>query len=448
MALQTADRIVSGVGEQAPARPWEGGLPDPRTQGDIEPGEPFHVPAGAAEGGSATAVRWGWYSIAVNVVLVVLHGFIAAASGSLAVTAELLHNFVDLAAAVAVVAGLKLAMRKSRSFPYGLYKVENIVAAGLAVMIFFTAYEIVSSVFLEAATIPRVGAWMLVSLLVTMVIPLVFSHCEMRVARVTSSPALMADAREYRVHAYTTGLAFAALLSAWLKFPLDRIAALIIVVAVAKTGWDLLTDALRVLLDASLDPKCLAAIENVIAADPAIGEIKWITGHNAGRFRFAEAGVTLRLTGLAQAEAAIARIETAVRTALPQVERVLLHVEPRTSTHDLYAIPAADLAGAMSEHFGEAPYFAFVRVHRATGAIEEQHVRANPHRDEERSKGLRVAEWLVEQKVDRVIVPRSLDGKGPAYVFRDAGIKVEQRIVRTIAELFAGQRTVDAPQRG
>ncbi len=398
------------------------------------------APAGRThdgQGAVANAVRWGWYSIAVNVALIAIHGLIAVGSGSLAVAAELIHNSVDLAAAGVVVAGLKLAMHKSKAFPFGLYKVENLIAAGLAIMIFFTAYEIARSVFLEAAVPLRVDGWMLASLLVTMAIPLVFSHFEMRVARATNSPALMADAREYRVHAYTTGLAFVALLSAWIDWPLDRIAALIIVIAVAKTGWDLLVDALRVLLDASLDAKDLGEIRRLIEGDPAITEVKWMTGRNAGRFRFVEAGVTVRATGLEHAQAALRRVENAVRTAVPQVERILLHVEARASEHERCAVPLNDLAGTVSDHFGEAPYFAIVTVQRTSGAVAEQKVCPNPHHAEGRAKGIRVAEWLASQKVDRVFLPKSIEGKGPAYVFREAGIAVEPARASTIEELFA-----------
>jgi len=377
------------------------------------------------------------YSIAVNVALIALHGMIAAASGSLAVAAELIHNFVDLATAVVVVIGLKLAMRKAKVFPYGLYKIENLVAAGLAIMIFFTAYEVVRSVFSGAAPPPDVDLWMLASLIVTGAIPLVFSHFELRVARAANSPALMADAREYRVHAYTTGLAFAALLTAWFDLPFDRIAALVIVVAVAKTGWDLLVDALRVLLDASLDAKSLAEIRENIAADPAVAEIKWVTGRNAGRFRFVEAGVALRLADLEKAEAAVRRIEHAVRAAMPEIERVLLHVEPRISSQRQYAVPLADLSGSVSEHFGEAPYFGFVTANRISGAVEEQNVRANPFLAQERAKGIRVAEWLVKQKVDRVFVPKDIEGKGPAYVLHEAGVEIERTDLRTLAEILA-----------
>jgi divalent metal cation (Fe/Co/Zn/Cd) transporter len=64
--------------------------------------------------------RWGWYSIAVNVVLGAINLSIAVASGSLAVGAEMVHNLVDLLTAIGVLIGIKLATRKSRIFPYCL----------------------------------------------------------------------------------------------------------------------------------------------------------------------------------------------------------------------------------------------------------------------------------------------------------------------------------------
>jgi predicted Fe-Mo cluster-binding NifX family protein len=41
----------------------------------------------------------------------------------------------------------------------------------------------------------------------------------------------------------------------------------------------------------------------------------------------------------------------------------------------------------------------------------EQQVRANPHRTLEKRKGIQVAEWLVGEKVDVVLVRKELDGK-------------------------------------
>jgi cation diffusion facilitator family transporter len=378
--------------------------------------------------------RWGWYSIAVNILLALLHGFIAFRSDSLAVAAELTHNIIDLAAAVAVLIGLKLAGRKSKSFPYGLYKIENLVAAGLAGMVFLTAYEIARDALLATTAPVRVESWMLAALIATAALPLVFSHFELRAGKLANSPALIADAAEYRVHAFTTGLAFAALLSERLGFPLDRIAALVIVIVVVKTGWDLLRDAMRVLLDASLDAETLNRIREAINAEAAVSEVQWVTGRNAGRYRFVEAGVVLRAAEGDRAEMVTRRIEDSVRTAVPHVERVLIHVEASASPCVRYAVPLADCDGSVSHHFGEAPFFALVDVRRSDGAIEEQRMVSNPHCTEDRAKGIRVAEWLVAQKIDVVLSREDVSKKGPAYVLREAGVELRSTDESTIGE--------------
>jgi divalent metal cation (Fe/Co/Zn/Cd) transporter len=175
------------------------------------------------KGAIASAIRWGWYSIAVGFSLVALLAVIAAHSGSLAVAAELIHNAVDLVATAAVLIGLKIAARKSDAFPYGLYKVENLVAAAIGAMIFFTTYEVVRSVFFGSGGELHADSWMLAALTAALAIPLVFSHFELRAATAAGSPALIAQAQEFRIHAYTTGLAFVALLASQSGYTLDRI---------------------------------------------------------------------------------------------------------------------------------------------------------------------------------------------------------------------------------
>ena len=398
-----------------------------------------HLPDRTSRGQTVDVERWGWYSIGINVILALINLAIARASGSLAVEAEMIHNIVDLMTAVGVLIGLKLATRKSRAFPYGLYKVENVVSAGLGVMTFVTAYEIARDALFAQASPTTVDAWMLAGVVVATAIPLAFSHFELRAGRAANSPALIADAREYRAHVFTSGVVLAALLGQWLNLPLDRIAALIIVVAIGKTGWELLAEGMRVLLDASLDPETLGKIRETIAAEPTVAAIASVTGRNAGRYRFVEAEVALRVRELDKAEAATQRIETQIRRACPHVDRVLIHAEPQRRTHLWVAAPLATADGALSEHFGEAPYFALVRVRVADGQVEEQRIVANSFLEEEKAKGIQVAEWLVAQKVDVVLVKESLRGKGPLYVFRDAGIELRQTGASTLYKALEAQ---------
>jgi predicted Fe-Mo cluster-binding NifX family protein len=206
------------------------------------------------------------------------------------------------------------------------------------------------------------------------------------------------------------------------------------VAAVVKTGWELLRDAMRVLLDASLDAETLDRIRNIINAEAAVGEVKWVTGRNAGRYRFVEAGVALRIPELDRAEAVIQRIETNVRAAISYVDRVLIHAEATASPYVRYAVPLAAVDGTVSRHFGEAPFFAVVVVRRADGAIDEQRIVSNPHSKEAKAKGIRVAEWLVTQKIDVVLSREDVSRKGPAYVLREAGVELRMTNRQTVGD--------------
>ena len=73
----------------------------------------------------------------------------------------------------------------------------------------------------------------------------------------------------------------------------------------------------------------------------------------------------------------------------------------------------------------------------ADGAIEEQQVVANPHKDVEKAKGIQVAEWLIAQKTDVVLLRESLRGKGPVYVFGDAGIEMQETEAATLSVVIA-----------
>ena len=127
-------------------------------------------------------------------------------------------------------------------------------------MVFATAYEVSREALAAAPPQAEVDLWVLVGVASALAIPLVFSRYELRAGRAANSPALIADAREYQVHVFTTGIVLASLVSQGFGIQVDRIAALLVVVVILKTGGDLLVDGMRVLLDASLEPETLQTI--------------------------------------------------------------------------------------------------------------------------------------------------------------------------------------------
>lgn len=157
------------------------------------------------------------------------------------------------------------------------------------------------------------GPVLLGGVLVSIALALGFSRYELRVGRATNSPSLIADAQEYRTHVFSSGIVFLALVGQRVGVPLDRWAALLVAVFIAKTGWDLLREGMRVLLDASLDAEILQKVHRILGQEPLLVNVRSVTGRNAGRYRFIEADVALRTQDLEQAQKACERLEAAKR---------------------------------------------------------------------------------------------------------------------------------------
>jgi cation diffusion facilitator family transporter len=396
--------------------------------------------------------RVGWYSIGVNIFLTLLNLAISLASGSLAVAAEMVHNLVDLMAAVAVLVGLKLSQRKSHDFPYGLYKMENVVSAGIALLIFITGYEIAhQALFAEEMPI-TVSVWTVGGVILSMLIPTAFSWYEMQVARAANSPSLVASAQEYRVHIFSSGMVLVSLVGRLAGLHLDRLAALVVVVIVLKTGWELLSDSMRVLLDASLDAATLAKVRTIIEAQPGVVKVNSLTGRNAGRYRFLETEVALRVTDLERAHQISSAIERAICRQVPHVEKALVHAEPAQKPVQRVALSLSDGEGTISQHFGTAPYFALVDVQVADGVRLRQNTLLNPYRADEKQRGLNVARWLLDEKVDVVITGDDLHDKSPAYVLDSAGATLilahAANLETALTEWQSGESMVMTPALG
>ena len=383
--------------------------------------------------------RVGLYSLLINLGLAGTKGLLAVLSGSLALVADAIDSATDVVASVAVLTGLYLAKRKSKRFPYGLYKVENVVSIIIAVLIFLAGYEIVRAALQPPVEQPELNPWLLVGVGLTIIVPLIFGTWEVRLGRRAGSPSLVADGRHFQTDVISSVAVLVALIANLFGWHIDRIVAGLIVVLIGYSGWELLSDGMRVLLDASLDNETLQQVRGILENDPAVTEVRSVLGRNSGRYRFLEAEVLLRVPDLAKAHQVGQRLEQSIQAQVPRVDRILLHYEPSTRTHQRIAAPLADPAGTLSPHFGEAPYFALVTIRTADGTVEHQEILSNPHTKVERAKGIHVAEWLVQKKVDVVLVKESLKGKGPSYAFGDAGIEMREVSSETLAQALQEQ---------
>jgi predicted Fe-Mo cluster-binding NifX family protein len=94
----------------------------------------------------------------------------------------------------------------------------------------------------------------------------------------------------------------------------------------------------------------------------------------------------------------------------------------------------ADTNGSVSQHFGTAPFFALRDVHVKDGNVIEQRIVSNPHAGDPRGRGLKVAQWLLAQRVDVIVTADDIREKGPGYALSDAGVEITIAAPETLGE--------------
>jgi cation diffusion facilitator family transporter len=375
--------------------------------------------------------RIALYGFLLNLGLTGMKTVLAFWSNSLAVTASTIDSATDAIASLVLYVGLKLSTRKTSTFPLGLYKIENLLSVAVAFFIFFAGYEIARRAFSPSATLPTISLPVILLFAAGTVAILLFGRYAIAVGRRTESPTLMAEGRHRQVDAVASVVVLASVIISHYKLDMgffgitiDQIAAVVVLLFIAHTGWELLSDGMRVLLDASVDHETLTKVEEIIEAEPMVADVKSLVGRNAGRFRFLQATVTMRTEDLQRAHTVSEKVESNIRRNVPHVERVVIHYEPQVRESLRIAVALSDRSGKVSKHFGESPYFAVVLLRLRDNHIENQEIMENPYAHMKKAKGIRVAEWLVQKKVDAVAIAEEMKHKGPGYVFSDAGVKV------------------------
>jgi cation diffusion facilitator family transporter len=348
-------------------------------------------------------LRVGVFSLLLNIGLAGAKLLLSGLTGSLSLRADAIHSGVDIFGSLALIAGLVVAGRRSPKFPYGLYKAENVVAVVISLMLFVSAFEIVRQAFSGGAGLVPYGGWVLAAVGALVLAPFLFSRYEIAVGRRFNSPSLVAEGKQFRADVLSASIVFFALLGQSLGFPLDRFAAGLVALFIAYSGWGLLWNSMRVLLDASVDAATLGRIKALFESQPEVSRVLSLTGRNSGRFMFIEAVVALRVTDLARAHAVSERLERAVKDSECCVDRVIVHYEPQSRTILRYAVPVTGRGEGIGDHFGEAPSFALVDVDVRRRRILRRETISNPFASLEKGKGIRVAELLLEHKADVVV---------------------------------------------
>ncbi|RZN42439.1 MAG: cation diffusion facilitator family transporter [Methanosarcinales archaeon] len=382
-------------------------------------------------------------SVGVTAFLAAIKFLAGTLSGSIALVADAVHSLTDVISSIGVVVGLKISDREpTKTFPYGFYRAENIVSLFLAFAIIYAGYEIVlTSVekFTVVSALVNVP-YAIMAALLSLLFTLLLSRYKLKVGRAENSPSLIADGEHTRADTYASTAVLAGILGNYAGFYfLDPASGIIVSLFVFKAGYGILKDSIKVLLDASIDYESLNRIREITSETHGVGRIQSLAARSSGKFIFIELEIGTKLKDLEQAHQLSDRIEMRIKSEIKNVDRVLIHIEPEDRGILRYAVPCTENNGLMSKvsgHFGEAEYFCIFDMQRDDNDFIDMRFLKNPFATLEKRKGLKAAELLVANDIDKLITKESILQKSPFYVLDDAYVASEETDLDTIGAVI------------
>jgi cation diffusion facilitator family transporter len=228
------------------------------------------------------AIKWSFVILAITAALQMV---VVVLSGSVALLADTIHNIGDATTAIPLWIAFMLARRKpTKTFTYGLGRVEDLAGIIIVLIILFSAvvagYQAIERL-INPQVVTHLG-WLTAAGIVGFLGNEVVAVFRIRVGREIDSAALIADG----YHARTDGLASLAVVAGavgvWLGFPLaDPIVGLLITIAIFGIVWQSARSVLARMLD-GIEPGVMDEIHHAAAHVPGAhivdAKARWI-GH-------------------------------------------------------------------------------------------------------------------------------------------------------------------------
>lgn len=339
-------------------------------------------------------------------------------SGSVALTADGIHSLSDLASSLSVFIGISISNKKSKTFPFGLYKVENLVAMISAFAIFFAAYEIAKDVFFgEAKKITNLPIALIV-ILITVLTTFLYAQYEKKMGIKLNSPSLIADAEHIKADFYTAIVVLAGIFAQYFNFEIgEKIAVLVVVIFIFHSGFDILKEAIKVLLDASIDNETVQKIKNILDNEKMIVKTNLITGRNSGSYKFIQLDLILATNLLSEAHNYVHKLEEKIKEEIPFIEKVVIHFGKDDRAKKRAVLLNSN--GLICGHFGNCDKIVLIDKENQKEIID------NPYKNSEKKKGILLAEFLNEQEVTQLILKRKIEQKPIIYALENFGIQCE-----------------------
>jgi cation diffusion facilitator family transporter len=280
-------------------------------------------------------------SVASNSTLVVFKLFVGLFTGAVSILSEAIHSGVDLIASLIAFYAVRAAGKPAdANHTFGHGKFENLSAAIEGLLIFVAAGWIIYESIMKLIFPEPVDNlhWGIIVMAISAITNSIISHKLFKVGKETESAALMADGWHLRTDVWTSAGVSAGLtiymLGSWLMPEInltwiDPVIAMGVAGLILKAAWELTSEAMTYLLDASLPEEEEKEITLIIdQMKPQVLNFHNFKTRKAGSERFVEFHLVVNKDlSVIQAHDICDDITAKIKLVYPKTE-VMIHTEP------------------------------------------------------------------------------------------------------------------------
>jgi len=197
-----------------------------------------------------------WQILGVNLLVALAKIGVGAVTGSISMIADGFHSTLDGSSNIIGLIGLSFAARPpDEDHPYGHQKYETFATLGIGLLLLIASWNVLQSAItrLLKGGAPEVPIVSFAVMIVTIIINWSITRYESRRGNELKSDILLADAAHTRSDIFVSLsviIGLAAVKAGWLW--VDAAAALVIVVFIAHTGWQIIRRASNILADSAV----------------------------------------------------------------------------------------------------------------------------------------------------------------------------------------------------
>lgn len=331
--------------------------------------------------------------------------------GSTVITADGIHSISDVIGAFLLFLALRFAGHKSKRFPFGMNKLEDIAATLGGFAILLAGYGIIRTVFFSnGIQTPRNILPTLVFVAVLIILELLFWFFERKAGRRLKSPGVRTDALNWLGDIGASVVVVAGIVGWHFSIPYaQEVAVVIIVLMIFYGAYEILRDAFFSLMDASVDSPTLKRARTVISSFPDVSKTERLFIRRSGSVLFADIVLQVKEKNMDSAHLLIDKIEKELYRQIPNLAITTIHYEPESKPFKKVALLFDETKTNIAETFGKSAWIELREI-SSNGELLDSRFVKNPVSHGQHGKAIKLAAWLIKQQVDQIVFnPRYLE---------------------------------------